>query len=123
MRCAGAGGQPGGREAAYTQQDHSQSRGSSSAELAACPCVLACTQEVRSAVLELVGNLVVVNSAFTHTCLQLLVYSFLPPPSPPQPDAGQGEWQPSEEELTIQASVLNALNKVRGWLWTSSFVC
>uniref|UniRef100_A0A7S3QYM0 Uncharacterized protein n=1 Tax=Dunaliella tertiolecta TaxID=3047 RepID=A0A7S3QYM0_DUNTE len=68
--------------------------------------------EVRCAVLELVGNLVVVNSAFTHTCLQLLVYSFLPPPSPPQPDAGQGEWQPSQQELNIQASVLNALNKM-----------
>jgi len=73
----------------------------------------ACAQEVRSAVLELVGNLVVVNSAFTHTCLQLLVYSFLPPPSPPAPDAGQGQWQPSEEELDIQATVLSALNKVR----------
>lgn len=75
----------------------------------AMPCPV---QEVRSAVLELVSNLVVVNSAFTHTCLQLLVYSFLPPPAPPLPDAGQGKWQPSQEDLSIQATVLNALNKV-----------
>ena len=67
------------------------------------------------AVLELVGNLVVANAAFTHTCLQLLVYSFLPPPGPPPPvEASQGEWALSAEAAAVQAAVITTLEQVRG---------
>ena len=80
-------------------------------------------QIVCEAVLEFICNLVVANAAFTHTCLQLLVYSFLPPPKPPKPGAEEGEWKMSEEAAVVQAAVLSALEKVRlrpilwdGWL-------
>ena len=70
-------------------------------------------QNVRDAVLELVSNLVVANSAFTHTCLQLLVHSFLPPPGPPVPDLDSGAWSPPEGAVDVQLAVLSTLEKVR----------
>lgn len=70
-------------------------------------------QMVRSAVLDLVGNLVVANTAFTHTCLHLLVLNFLPPPATPPPEANLGSWKPAEEETMVQSAVLGALTKVR----------
>ncbi len=69
-------------------------------------------QNVREAVLDLVANLVVANAAFTHTCLQLLVYSFLPPPSPPGQDEDQGEWKIDDDAAEVQAAVLATLEKV-----------
>jgi RNA polymerase I-specific transcription initiation factor RRN3 len=70
-------------------------------------------QIVRVSVLDLIGNLVVSNVAFTHTCLQLLVYSFLPPPSPPVPDEDIGAWVISDDAAIVQAAVLSTLEKVR----------
>ncbi|KAL6758121.1 RNA polymerase I-specific transcription initiation factor RRN3-domain-containing protein, partial [Haematococcus lacustris] len=67
---------------------------------------------VRAAVLDFVGHLVVMNPAFTHSCLHLLVYSFLPPAAPQAEDAGKHSWQPPAEHLEIQACVLNTLLKV-----------
>ncbi|KAJ9509497.1 hypothetical protein QJQ45_001961 [Haematococcus lacustris] len=67
---------------------------------------------VRAAVLDFVGHLVVMNPAFTHSCLHLLVYSFLPPAAPQAEDAGKHSWQPPAEQLEIQACVLNTLLKV-----------
>lgn len=69
-------------------------------------------QLVRHAVLELVGNLVVSNAAFTHTCLQLLVYSFIPPPAPPSPETDQGGWTASDEATLVQTEVVSTLEKV-----------
>ncbi|GAX81547.1 hypothetical protein CEUSTIGMA_g8975.t1 [Chlamydomonas eustigma] len=71
-----------------------------------------CSQVVRAAVLEFVANIVVSNSAFTHSCLQLLVYSFLPPPSPPAPELDQGEWIIPEDARLIQTVVLGTLEKI-----------
>ena len=74
---------------------------------------------VRAAALELLTHLVVANGALVQSCLQTLVYSLLPPPGPPQPDALAGRaWQPSEEEAAIQDEVLAATEKVgEGWGW------
>jgi hypothetical protein len=70
-------------------------------------------QIVRGAVLDLIGTLVVANAVFTHTCLQLLVYNFIPPPAPPSPDSEQGEWRVTEEARSVQESVLSTLEKAR----------
>ena len=61
-------------------------------------------------------HLVVSNSAFTHTCLQVVVYSMLPPPRPTAPgkNGDDGPWQPSQEVLQVQGAVLMALDKVGG---------
>ncbi|PNH03401.1 RNA polymerase I-specific transcription initiation factor RRN3 [Tetrabaena socialis] len=71
---------------------------------------------ILSAVLDFTRNLVVANSAFTHTCLQLIVYSFTPPPGPPDPtDPSQdphGAWRPSEQALTVHQALLSLLNRV-----------
>lgn len=69
-------------------------------------------QMVRSAVLDLVTNVVVANPAFAHTCLQLLVFSLLPPPGTPTPDTSRGSWKMAEDEVMVQQAVLAALMKV-----------
>lgn len=80
-------------------------------------------QELRASVLDFVTNLVVANTAFVHTCLQVLVYSFLPPPAPPPPvdpaDAGK-LWQPSAREAEVQAAVIAALDRVLQLVPTAS---
>ena len=62
--------------------------------------------------LEFVSHLVVANTAFIHACLQLLVYSLTPPPTAPIEGADHGPWKPSEHDLSVQATVLQALNRV-----------
>lgn len=76
-------------------------------------------QLVRSAVLDLVGNLMVSNPAFGQTCLQLLVHNLLPPAPPAPAEPEQGPWRPKEEDLMIQSSVLGALIKVLGLVPTA----
>ncbi|MEW5303167.1 MAG: hypothetical protein WDW36_005886 [Sanguina aurantia] len=68
-------------------------------------------QAVRDALVGVISNLVVANTAFVHTCLQMLVGSFTPPASPPIPEADLGPWVPSEQEVAVQACVLQALSK------------
>ncbi|EFJ48520.1 hypothetical protein VOLCADRAFT_120872 [Volvox carteri f. nagariensis] len=71
---------------------------------------------VLSAVLDFTRNLVVANSAFTHSCLQLIVYSFTPPPeatSPGEPSEDlHGPWRPSEQALAVHQSLLPILVRV-----------
>lgn len=76
--------------------------------------VLVCLQNVQAAVLDFVVHLVVANAAFIHACLQLLVYSLVPPPAPSAEAAAHGPWQPSEEVTRVQAGVVQALIKVSG---------
>eukprot|EP00887_Chlorella_sp_A99_P008082 scaffold12.g8082.t1 len=62
---------------------------------------------VRLAALELVTHLVVANGGLVQACLQALVYSLLPPPGPPTPDAAAGRpWAPDPEEAATQDEVL-----------------
>jgi hypothetical protein len=71
-----------------------------------------CVQELRQALLELQTNLMVANSTFMHTSLQIMVFSLLPPPGPPPgPTAGE-RWQPSPEALAVQEEVLQELIRV-----------
>ncbi|GFR40492.1 hypothetical protein Agub_g1060 [Astrephomene gubernaculifera] len=78
---------------------------------------------VLSAVLDFTRTLVVANSAFTHTCLQLIVYSFTPPPGPPKPDDPSqeplGPWRPSEQALTVHQSLLSSLSRLLGLVPTA----
>ncbi|KXZ57030.1 hypothetical protein GPECTOR_1g930 [Gonium pectorale] len=78
---------------------------------------------VLSAVLEFTRNLVVANSAFTHTCLQLIVYSFTPPPAPPNPtDPSQdphGPWRPSDQALGVHEALHSVLSRVMGLVPTA----
>ncbi len=74
-------------------------------------------QVVRAAVLDLMTNMMAANSAFVQSCLQVLLFSMLPPPAPPAPvDAAQlgTAWQPSEQAVEVQGQVLGAMEKVRG---------
>ena len=77
-------------------------------------CSVVCLQNVQAAVLDFVVHLVVANAAFIHACLQLLVYSLVPPPAPSAEAAAHGPWQPSEEVTRVQAGVVQALIKVSG---------
>ncbi|KAG2498036.1 hypothetical protein HYH03_003797 [Edaphochlamys debaryana] len=82
------------------------------------------TPSLLAAVLDFTRNLVVANSAFTHTCLQLIVYSFTPPPAPPNPsDPSQdphGPWRPSEAALGVHASLLGVLSRLLGLIPTAA---
>lgn len=66
--------------------------------------------------LNFICNLVVANSVFTHTCMQLLVYSFIPPPGfALSGDTSldlDGPWWPSEQAMLVQQAVLPAVNRV-----------
>ncbi|KAG2436969.1 hypothetical protein HXX76_006484 [Chlamydomonas incerta] len=79
---------------------------------------------VLTAVLEFTRNLVVANAAFSHTCFQLLVYSFTPPPAPSNPnDPSQdphGPWRPAEQAVTVHSSLLSVLGRVLGLVPTAS---
>lgn len=81
-------------------------------------------QMVLTAVLEFTRNLVVANAAFSHTCFQLLVYSFTPPPAPPNPnDPSQdpdGPWRPAEQAVAVHFSLLSVLGRVLGLVPTAS---
>ncbi|GLC47104.1 hypothetical protein PLESTF_001444200 [Pleodorina starrii] len=78
---------------------------------------------VISAVLDFTRNLVVANSAFTHTCLQLIVYSFTPPPgsaSPTDPSLDpHGPWRPSEQAMAVHQSLSAILSRVLGLVPTA----
>ncbi len=66
--------------------------------------------------LDFIATLVVVNTAFTHTCLRLLVASLLPHTQQPvstDSDAQLGPWQPSEEDMAVQHAITETLIKVR----------
>eukprot|EP00798_Chlamydomonas_sp_ICE-L_P000589 gene589-2011_t len=70
---------------------------------------------VQNAVVELVTSLVVANAAFTHTCLQMLIFSFLPPPGSHAnggDNEGNGTWEQTHEAVAAHAVVLGAMQKV-----------
>eukprot|EP00879_Flechtneria_rotunda_P027592 GHRR01029563.1.p1 GENE.GHRR01029563.1~~GHRR01029563.1.p1 ORF type:complete len:775 (+),score=300.41 GHRR01029563.1:409-2733(+) len=70
-------------------------------------------QAVRGAVLELTVELIVASSTFIPNCLQVLIYSLLPPPgSPPlQPDQRGKAWSPPPLAVEVQEQVVNAVEQ------------
>eukprot|EP00879_Flechtneria_rotunda_P029703 GHRR01032144.1.p1 GENE.GHRR01032144.1~~GHRR01032144.1.p1 ORF type:complete len:194 (+),score=57.72 GHRR01032144.1:208-789(+) len=73
-----------------------------------------CSKAVRGAVLELTVELIVASSTFIPNCLQVLIYSLLPPPgSPPlQPDQRGKAWSPPPLAVEVQEQVVNAVEQV-----------
>ena len=78
---------------------------------------------VRQGVLDLMVQMMVSNSSFTPSCLQVLMFSLLPPPAPPVAEEPGTPWVPVPEDLAIQDEVVGALNKVGGLFFCDSLRC
>ncbi|GBF88999.1 hypothetical protein Rsub_01498 [Raphidocelis subcapitata] len=69
-------------------------------------------KDVRAALLDALVNLMVANGAFTHNCLQALLFSLLPPPgAAAAADEPGAEWAPAAAALEVQGEVLCAIEK------------
>ncbi|GLI69244.1 hypothetical protein VaNZ11_013820 [Volvox africanus] len=77
---------------------------------------------VLTAVLEFTRNLIITNTAFTHTCLKVIIYSFTPPPDALPEETCRdpnGPWRPSEKALAVQQALLSALTRILGLVPTA----
>jgi len=81
------------------------------------------SQDVRAALLDLLINIMVTNSSFINSCLQMLTQSMLPPlglpldeldPSSSTTSQPGDPWQPNQQASGIQDQVVAALQRVRG---------
>ncbi|KAK9817200.1 hypothetical protein WJX72_010975 [[Myrmecia] bisecta] len=72
-----------------------------------------CSPELRSTLLDFITHLVVANGNMVQLCLQMLTYSIVPAPKPPELAVTAGEpWVPDAHAAAVQDEVIAAMVKI-----------